>query len=186
VPMVSFGLAATLVADVLLLSAGFKATHYREYASAARSFNAVRHLGPVVNLLVVAIPVVEAALGGLILLPDTRDIGLLGSCIVAVLFVFVLQVDDRRVLAHCGCWGAVSPDVPRSHYLFRSAVLAALASAALGAEVTSSNMQQFDAFEVVVLACATLPVALLLLESPQIIHLVRTQHRAFNRHPTWG
>src|SRR5712691_1577369 len=110
----SAGFVAALVADVLFLSGIFKFLRYHEYASSTRELTLTRRIGQrAAGLLVPVVPPIEASIAALVFIPATRVPGLAAACLAAVGFLSVIAMDKRPVIAHCGCWGTISPDIPK-------------------------------------------------------------------------
>lgn len=98
--------AASLVADVLLLSAMYKLIRPRDYLEAMQSYRLTRRLNKAIrSLLARAAPLAEVASAALIFIPATRVAGLALAIAVLTVFYVLVGQDDRPVIANCGCWG---------------------------------------------------------------------------------
>jgi hypothetical protein len=161
--------ASLLVAEVLLLSAGFKLSRRAEYASALASFTALeRWPAPVRRLVGLSVPLAEFAIAALMLTAPTRALGAAAAVILVSGFSAVVALDRRPAVARCGCWGSARLEVPRSAYLVRNGVLLAAAAAAL---LGSFAVPTPDLLDQVLVALMMIPFALLTLELPHFLHI---------------
>lgn len=164
--------AACLVAEVLLLSAAYKAFRPASYLDAVRSYRLLRSVNPALrSVLALAIPIAELASGLLILAPATRLAGLAAA--IAVLFVFHVVVggDDRPVIASCGCWGRTSFGVSRRVLLMRNLALTAIAVAAFAGTAISGPPGHDPLLETLLTVGMVLPLSFLVLEIPELLML---------------
>jgi hypothetical protein len=118
---------------------GFAAFHkWRDleaFRAAIAEFSLLRGLPSTVqSRLVRIVPLAEAAAAALLLVPVTTGLGAVLATALALAFVVVVAIDSRPAIAHCGCWGTASVDVPKSFHLARAGILlvAAVAAAATG------------------------------------------------------
>ena len=164
--------AACLVADVLLLSAGYKAYRPADYLDAVRSYRRLRSADPAVrSALAVAAPVAELASAVLILVPATRLAGLAAACLVLLAFHVVVGGDDRPVIANCGCWGRSSFGVSRRVLLTRNLALVGITVAALAGAALADSASRAPLPATLLAAGMVLPLAFLVLETPELAML---------------
>jgi hypothetical protein len=161
-------LAPLLVAEVLVLSAGFKVLRAGEYGSALAAFTTLERLSPRMRRLAGSlVPLVELAVAALVLAPPTRVVGALAAAVLVSCFSAAIALDRRTSLARCGCWGSARVDVPKPAYLLRNGVLlaGAVIAALAGAAPTAG------AAESALVALMMAPFALLTLELPHLAHM---------------
>lgn len=165
-----------LVADVLLLSAGYKVLNPRDYRQAVESYRWLRVLPwRSRGLLAWTAPPIEAACAVLVLIPPVRPAGLAATLAVFLVFYFVVGGDDRPVIANCGCWGFTETGVPKQVLLVRNLGL-------IGVTVTTFALNLFAvrtgvavtvdgsrALGTAAAVGALLPIALLVLEMPELL-----------------
>jgi hypothetical protein len=164
--------AACLVADVLLLSAGYKAFRPADYAGAVRSYRRLRSANPAVrSALALATPVAEAASAVLILVPATRLAGLAAACLVLLAFHVVVGGDDRPVIANCGCWGRSSFGVSRRVLLARNLALVGVTAAAFAGLALAGTTARNSLADALLAVGVLLPLAFLVLETPELVML---------------
>jgi hypothetical protein len=167
---------SALVAACLGLAALHKWRNLKAFRQAMAEFSLLRrvprHLrSPMVRL----VPLTEAAIATLLVIPQTDRLASLLAIGLGLAFVVVVAFDSRPTIAHCGCWGVASADVPKSFHLARSIVLlvAAIGAAATAFLFTASDawdwMLELEAFAL------TAPFALFLLELPWIGQIVVIQ-----------
>lgn len=126
------------------------------------------------------IPAAEVGAAVLLVLPPTTRIGAAAACTLAVGFTGVVALDSRSVIANCGCWGVTSSDIPKTYYLVRSVFLlgAALAILLIPLLHTVAPSWRFDL--VVAAFGLTAPLALFLLELPQIGQIIYVQRLGYS------
>jgi Methylamine utilisation protein MauE len=160
-------MASLLVAEALVLSAGYKVLRPGEYASAFASYTALQRWPREVRRIAGAgLPAVEVAVAALVLAPPTRLVGALAAVVLMSCLSLVIALDKRTAVAQCGCWGSARLDVPKSAYLLRNGVLLAGAGVALLAASTPVG-----AAELAIGALMVAPFALLTLELPHFVHM---------------
>jgi Methylamine utilisation protein MauE len=167
---------AALVSACFALSSGFKLWTPDAASEAAQEYKALRWLPrPAQTILTRLIPVVELGTAVLLLVPHTDRWAAATAVCLSVAFVGVVALDDRPSIAHCGCWGVVSPDIPKALFLVRNILLLGAATAAAAAIWTESGPVDDDLVVRVVAVGVALPFALLLLEVPQIGRVLNAQ-----------
>jgi hypothetical protein len=166
--------AACLVAEVLLLSAAYKAFRPANYLDAVRSYRLLRSVNPALrSALALALPIAELASGALILAPATRLTGLAAAFAVLLVFHVVVGGDDRPVIASCGCWGRTSFGVSRRVLLARNLALTGVTAAAFAGTAVSTPTGHSPVLETLLAAGMVLPLAFLVLETPEL-HMLAT------------
>jgi hypothetical protein len=162
--------AACLVAEVLLLSAAYKAFRPAAYLDAVRSYRLLRSVNGSLRLaLALVIPVVEVASGALILAPATRLAGLAVAFAVLLVLHVVVSGDDRPVIANCGCWGRTSFGVSRRALLARNLALTGLTAAAFAGTAIPGPAGHRPLPETLLAMGIVLPLAFLVLELPELL-----------------
>lgn len=167
--------ASALVALSLALSGLSKLLDLRSFHDAVDDFSLLSAMPRFVRHVISAIvPAAEVAVAVLLLLDGTARIGAVSAAILSGSFVVVVGFDARPTIAHCGCWGVSSEDIPKAYYLSRSVVLLVAAVASTAVFFTPS-----ESWHLKVVECAlAAPFALLLLELPQIGLIVNVQKLA--------
>jgi hypothetical protein len=173
-------LCGGLVADVLLLSSVFKLARWTEYKQGFRDFRLLRWDRRSSRYVLILVPILEGTTALLLFVPSL-GITRLASFSALVLFgafTGLLSTDDRTAIANCGCWGKTLVSVPRAFYIARSGVLLVLAATVFGG--TSFLLSPYSAAVTrrLELSALTLPVALLLLDSPRIAQILVVQRAA--------
>lgn len=165
-----------MVAEVLVLSAGYKLLRPRDYIAAVHSYRRLHGLSPGLrSRLAWAAPVAEFATAVLIMVPATRLVGLAAACAAFLVFYVVVGGDDRPVIANCGCWGRASFGVSRRVLLGRNLALVAIAAGALTGTAFAGPLASRDILEVFVALGMMLPFAFLILEIPELLMLAKIQ-----------
>lgn len=165
-------LASSFLANVLALSAGYKLFKFDEYLAAVSNFSLFRSFNRrLLHLGASTVPAVEIGVAALLLIPGTNDLGLLSATALVGVFLVVVALEARPQIAHCGCWGVASVDVPKWAYLARNLLLVAVAGAATALSVRLGTAVDWSAVEAILGVGIMLPLALLGLELPQIVHL---------------
>ena len=168
-------LLASVVAIVLLLSSGSKLLSVADFRQAVDEFSLLTKApSSLRGLVVLTIPALEGTTGVLLLLPAGLHLGAIVALVLASGFALVVGLDKRPTIAHCGCWGIGSAEVPTNLYLGRSLLLLGLAAGLLTATIIDPTTH-FDASTRIATAGLALPFALLLLEIPQIGHVIAIQ-----------
>lgn len=170
---------SAFVAICFTLSAGFKWRERESFREAIDEFSLLRGLPRRARpVLVRLVPLTEGAVAALVVIPYTSRVGTVAAVSLALAFVVVVGLDSRRTIAHCGCWGVASADVPKSFYLARSGLLLLAAVAAAAATFTSFERAAWDSVLETEAFALSAPFALFLLELPQIAQIVRVQQLA--------
>jgi hypothetical protein len=168
-------LFAAILGMVLFSSALFKVVRPSEFKEAMSAYTILERapsfVGKVASFMVPALELTSALL---LANAPTRSLGaLIGGGLVLTLST-VLLIDRRASIARCGCWGSMDLETPRSAYVIRNGLLLA---SAVGVLVMSSEppprFVSADAF--IVLAIAA-PIALLILELPNLLHIAGVMH----------
>lgn len=160
------------------LSACYKIRDADEFRGALEDFSLLRRLpSPVQALATYLVPIAEIGVAVLLVAPGTTRLGAFAACGLAGAFALVVGLDSRSTIAHCGCWGVASAEIPKTYYLARSGLLLLAAAAALVLSVVGSG-PSWD-FDLAVAAFGlTAPLALLVLELPQIGQIIYVQSLA--------
>jgi len=168
-------LLASLVSVVLLLSSGSKLLALGEFAHAIDEFSVLAKVPTILRRAVVgAIPILEAGTGALLLIPAGRHVGAVAAVVLSGGFVLVVALDQRPTIAHCGCWGIGSAEVPTKLYLGRSLLLFLSAAGLLAATLIDPASRVALSTRILSVGLAA-PASLLVLEMPQIGHIVAIQ-----------
>jgi hypothetical protein len=125
--------------------------------------------------LAILVPVVEFSVGVALILPSTSAMGAIIAVPVLGVFSAFLATDDRPAFSNCGCAGSKSVPMPRSSYLFRNAVLMAVALGAAGLSLS----QPYDSSVLHHLLGVGLafPLALVVTELPLIFHVFEVDRK---------
>jgi hypothetical protein len=165
-----------LVADVLLLSAGYKILNPRDYRQAVDSYRWLRALPRLPRgMLAWSVPPIEAACAVLVLIPPVRPAGLAATLGVFLVFYVVVGGDDRPIIANCGCWGFTEKGVPKQVLLARNLGLMVITVTAFALNlfaVKTDVVATIGGSRVLGTAAAVgalLPIALLVLEVPELL-----------------
>lgn len=163
-------LGPVLIAEVLILSFGFKVLRGEEYATALASFTALDRLPSVARRLVgLVVPSLELVIAVLILMPQTRAAGIAGGISLVGSFSIAVALDKRPSITRCGCWGSMSIEVPKWAYLARNFTILGVLTISL---VLDSVIRGTTLKDVGAAAGMAIPFALLTLELPHFLHVV--------------
>jgi Methylamine utilisation protein MauE len=170
---------AACVSVCLALSGGFKLFSADAASDAARQYTALRWLpGPLHSTLAQLLPPIELATAICLLVPQTARWAALGAVCLSVAFLGIVALDDRPTIAHCGCWGVVSPDIPKTLFVVRNTILLGAAAGAVAATWVGAGSSGGHVVVRVVAIGVALPFALFLLELPQIGRVLNAQRLA--------
>jgi uncharacterized membrane protein YphA (DoxX/SURF4 family) len=165
-----------LVAEVLLLSAGYKILNPRGYRQAVDSYRWLRALPSLPRgILAWSAPPIETACAVAVLIPPARPAGLAATLAVFLIFYVVVGGDDRPIIANCGCWGFTEKGVPKQVLLARNLAPMGVTVTALALNlfaVSTDVAATIGGSRVLGTAAAVgalLPVALLVLEVPELL-----------------
>jgi hypothetical protein len=167
-------LCDSLVAEVLILSALYKLANPDRYRQAAAGYSLYRRAAgrlPIPAWLPWLLPLLEIAAGGLLLTPNvgTQLAGGALASMLFVLFLVLLDRDDRVYITNCGCWGRDDVTVPRVAFLWRNGIVAGVAFAALALAANTGPLS--SGFTTLAGVGLALPFAMLALEFPTVASL---------------
>lgn len=162
-------LSVVLIAEVLAFSAAYKLITRTESDRAAAAYTLLRWIpSKYLSLATIAFSLAELVTAVLLFNAPTRRSGL--GLAIALLFLLTILVatDQRQILLHCGCWGATRLDIPKWAYLARNGLLTLIALLSYAA---SPDLSSADWIETLIASALVLPLALILLELPGILHV---------------
>lgn len=170
---------ASGVSVCLALSAGFKLFVTDAASEATEQYTALGWLPTWARMaLARLIPVIELATAVCLLIPKTDRWAALAALSLCIAFLGIVALDNRPTIAHCGCWGVISPDIPKALFVTRNAVLVGAAAGAAIAFWTSDATSGGHLATRIVAIGVALPFALFLLELPQIGRVLNAQRLA--------
>jgi hypothetical protein len=121
-------------------------------------------------------PTAELVVAVGLLVPATAEWASTAALLISVGLVASVALDERDSISHCGCWGTVSPDTPRVAFLTRAIAVFGLAAAST-VGIFTTGIPAF--MPLMIGAFLVVPVALLVLELPQFMHLAISQREAW-------
>lgn len=174
-------LAASFLAEVLLLSAAYKfrsPSRYRHALSSYTSLGRKPTFGHIASRLIWGLPVLEMVVAVSLLIRPLQLPGTAAATLLFGTFYFLLGRDDRSRIANCGCWGSNTVSVPRHLYLLRNLVFLLCSAGLLSWQLASASQAPSDllvlSLESIALA---FPFSLFALELPQIAEVISLKPR---------